>query len=218
MSPLRSGHFLQRPHLRRRKKVNWKDRVRTLHAILRNNLFPTEAAWNVDEAFLNGMDMRFLPRLGVAALCKSWWLVPPRLVAEMLKLLGFGDVKWDYHDEWFYGSDGERTPRMVRHYTVTGTRLSYNVRFGEGWHSAETNGTESWRWSNSSHARLMLEIGNKKRGLGSLTLSVRSLAPCHLSITLNGGLISDFDLFRSDAAGRRRSPLRTGKQFDRHSE
>jgi SAM-dependent methyltransferase len=162
--------------------------------VVGNTMIITEAAWNVEEAFLNGMDMRFLPRLEIAA-CKSWWLVPPRLVAEILKLLGFGDVKWDYHDEWFNGSDGERNPRMVRHYTVIGMRMGYNLRFGEGWHNGETNGRESWRWSKSSHARVMLEIENKKPGLGSLTLRVRSLAPSHMSIKLNGSSVSEFDCF-----------------------
>jgi SAM-dependent methyltransferase len=164
--------------------------------VVRNTMVITEATRTVEEAFLNGTDMRFLPRLETPGKFGAWWWVPPRLTAEVLKLLGFGDVKWEYHDEWFNGDHCDPNPRMVRHYTVTGTRLDYDVRFGEGWYNGETNGSESWHWSRRSHARVTVEMKNKKEGVcGSLILRVAALAPCHLSIKLNGRLISEFDCF-----------------------
>jgi hypothetical protein len=55
----------------------------------------------------------------------------------------------------------------------------------------------------------MLEIENKKPGLGSLTLRVRSLAPSHVSIKLNGSSVSEFDCF-----GRTVTQQVEGVQFE----
>ena len=167
--------------------------IQRVSQVVRRTMIVTEAIWHDEQAFLDSTDMRFLPRLEEPYLGQSWWLVPPRLVMEILKLLGFGDLKCGYHDEWFNGTLEDRNPRMVRHYTVTGIRLDYTWRFVDGWHDSESNGTETWRWSGGSQATVAVDMAHEKPLEGQLRLKIGAAAPAGIVIKVNGHPVSRFD-------------------------
>ena len=138
--------------------------------------------------------MRLLPRVETPLVNHSWWLVSPDLVIEILKLLGFHDVIREYHDQRFNYSAVDQESRIVRHYTITGSR-SFNLDFLAGWNAEESDTENVWRWSHSRKAQVALPVRSSgQKSFLNLACTVASIVPCTLSLRLNGVLLSRFQV------------------------
>lgn len=62
-----------------------------------------------------GLPMMLLPRQAQMSPVDGWWILPPAIVQEYLRILGFGDSTVSYHDQIFRGEK-----RLV--YTVVARR------------------------------------------------------------------------------------------------
>ena len=144
----------------------------------------TETLWDESDGFVDSVGMSFIPRADVQEVDHSWWKVSPPLVMEILRLLGFGDITCGYHKQKFNGSSTDHRPRMVKHFTITGTRLNHT--FLEGWHAEENEGNTFWRWSSSRDARILLSVPREGGGRGNLSFQLMSLKPSDIRIRLNG--------------------------------
>jgi hypothetical protein len=114
-------------------------------------------------------------------------------VVEILKLLGFHNVKLEYHDQQFNYSAHDKERRIVRHYTITGSRSS-TLDFLAGWHGEESDTANVWRWSHSRKAQIALpERSGQKLSL-DLSCTLYTLVPCTLCLRLNGVLLSSFQV------------------------
>jgi len=162
--------------------------------VVTDRIIITEAIWSADPAFLNRPSMRLIPRAETPLVNHSWWLVSPVLVIEILKLLGFHDVIHEYHDQRFNYSAVDQESRIVRHYTITGSR-SFNLDFLAGWNAEESDTENVWRWSHSRKAQVALPVRSSgQKSFLNLSCTVASIVPCTLSLRLNGVLLSKFQV------------------------
>ncbi|TDI15819.1 MAG: hypothetical protein E2P05_05700 [Acidobacteria bacterium] len=161
--------------------------------VVTDRIIITEAIGSADPAFLNSPSMRLLPRAETPSVNHSWWQVSPVLVIEILKLLGFHDVIQEYHDQRFNYSAVDQERRMVRHYTITGSR-SFNLDFLAGWNEEESDTENVWRWSHSRKAQVALPVRSGQESILNLSCTVASLVPCTLCLRLNGVLLSSYQV------------------------
>ena len=162
--------------------------------VVTDRIIITEAIWSADPAFLKRPSMRLIPRAETPLVNHSWWLVSPVLVIEILKLLGFHDVIHEYHDQRFNYSAVDQERRIVRHYTITGSR-SFNLDFLAGWNAEESDTENVWRWSHSRKAQVALPVRSSgQKSFLNLSCTVASIVPCTLSLRLNGVLLSRFQV------------------------
>jgi SAM-dependent methyltransferase len=167
--------------------------IQRVAQVVRERIIVTESIWHDDEAFLASAAMRFVPRADRPELHHSWWLVSPRLVIEVLKLLGFGRLTCAYHGAIFNGDSANPGGRTMRHYTVTGNRLVPAIVFLDGWHDNEEAEQETWRWSKSARGSVMLRVAKETAIEGPLVVKVGSLEPATISLILEGQPLGEFD-------------------------
>ena len=162
--------------------------------VVRDRIIITEAIGMDDPDFLKSSTMHFMPRVGAPSANHSWWQVSPVLVIEILKLLGFHDVKWEDHEQLFNHSAVDKERRIFRHYTITGSRF-FNLDFLAGWHAEESDTVNAWRWSHSRKAQVSLPARPSGQKLFlDLSCTLGSLVPCTVFLRLNGALLPSFQV------------------------
>lgn len=161
--------------------------------VVRDRIIITESIWLDDPTFLSSVSMHLLARADAPLVNHSWWHVSPALVIEILKLLGFHDVNREYHDQLFNYSALDKEKRIVRHYTITGSRSS-NLDFLAGWHEEESDTGNVWRWSRSSKAQISLPARSGQESFLDLSCTLCTLVPCTLCLRLNGVFLSSFQV------------------------
>ncbi|MDB5591585.1 hypothetical protein [Enterovirga sp.] len=103
--------------------LHLRDPFRALHSGLRltretvvvTDLLPGRYRWLRHVGRYLGAPMFFVPRSTRKERFDTWWIIPPETVCEMLRVLGFEDLRVAYHLHPFRGS-----PRLT--YTVVGRR------------------------------------------------------------------------------------------------
>jgi SAM-dependent methyltransferase len=159
--------------------------------VVRDRIIITESIWMDDPTFLNSLSMNLVPRANAPLVDHSWWHVSPALVIEILKILGFHDLKREYHDQRFNYTALDKESRIVRCYTITGSRF-FNLDFLAGWHEEEFDIANVWRWSHSRKAQVSLPARSGQESLLDLSCTLLALVPCTLCLRLNGVLLSSF--------------------------
>jgi len=162
--------------------------------VVRDRIIITEAIGMDDPAFLNSSTMHLMPRAETPSVNHSWWQLSPVLVIEILKLLGFHDVIREYHAQRFNYSAVDDERRIVRHYTITGSR-SFDLDFLAGWNEEESDTENVWRWSHSRKAQVALPVRSSgQKSFLNFSCTLASIVPCTLSLRLNGVLLSRFQV------------------------
>jgi hypothetical protein len=90
--------------------------------VVTRKIIISESLWLDEESFLNSTRMHLIPRLESPLIEHSWYQVSPGFVMEVLKMLGFKNLKNEYHDQKFCGTPTDPEPRMIKHFTVSGER------------------------------------------------------------------------------------------------
>ena len=125
----------------------------------------TETMWCEDPAFISSTSMRFIPRAETPEANHSWWEVSPSFVIELLKLLGFQEVKCEFHYQKFNNTSTDVNSRMVRHFTLTARRArlleaatlaKLQVIHSANFYEPESNPQHTWRWSPGPHCEILI--------------------------------------------------------------
>lgn len=91
--------------------------------VTRKRIIISETIWDDDPLILEEHAvMRLIPRVYTPKVNHSWWQVSPPLIGEFLHILGFVNLRCEYHEQLYYPSLSDRSGRMVRHFTYTGER------------------------------------------------------------------------------------------------
>ncbi len=181
-----------------------RDPFRAIERVARvvtDTLIITEAVWDADEAFLVTPEMRLMPTADSPYCNHSWWQVSPALVIQILRLLGFPQLSFHYHQQRFLASATDTQARWVRHFTVTGTRprrvrekavagSDFRIAFpAEAW-KAEAQGTVHRRrwWSDR---RAIISIENLDTRARAVSIACGLASPHHdrVELRLNGSTV-----------------------------
>jgi len=93
-------------------------------SVAKQRIIISESIWHNDPALLNSAQLYLIPRQETPNVNHSWYQVSPVFVMEALKILGFGNLKNEIHEQKFCGTPGvDETARMVPHFTVSADRL-----------------------------------------------------------------------------------------------
>jgi SAM-dependent methyltransferase len=156
----------------------------------------TESLWVDDQAFVNSPSMRLLPRAAVIPeVSHSWWQVSPALITEILRLLNFQQIRCRFHKQRFNGTPLDRAkgliPRLVPHFTVTGTRTSnFRVLFAVGWHDEERNEKEEiWHWSSQKKASISVKVPTGEAFHARFAFELASIRNEHVQMYFNGLIV-----------------------------
>ena len=173
--------------------------IQSVSQVVQETIIITESLWNDSPDFLNSTSMFLIPRAEYPEVNHTWWLVSPNLAMEILKLLGFPNLKCYFHEQKFNGSPSDPGARMVKHFTVTGqrpgvylrrTHETFNVlqaEFRIGWYEEERSKDLAWRWSSQKKAFITIKAAfeescrvNIAFGLGTSTSNNK------VKVSLNG--------------------------------
>lgn len=152
----------------------------------------TESLWVDDQAFVNSPSMRLLPRAAVIPeVSHSWWQVSPALIAEILKLLNFQQIRCSFHKQRFNGTPLDKATRLVPHFTVTGTRTgNVGVVFAVGWHDEERSEKgEIWRWSSQKKASISVKVPIGEAFRARFAFELASIRNENVQVDFNGLIV-----------------------------
>jgi hypothetical protein len=165
--------------------------------VVTDTLIITEAMWETDHAFLATPALRLIPRADTPYCDHSWWQVSPALVIEILRLLGFARPSLRYHQQRFVGSATDERTRLVKHFTVIGTRpraldeshdqSKFRIAYpSDTWHAEERGALHNWRWSSASCATMsIVNVGDEVCRI-SIVLGLASIQHDTIRVRLNG--------------------------------
>ena len=166
-----------------------------------DTLIITEAVWDTDETFLVTPRMRLIPSADTPNCNHSWWQVSPALVVQILRLLGFPRLSFQYHQQTFVASATDARARWVKHFTVTGTRPSrlteedldgsaLRIIFpADAWHAEEHGAVHRWRWSSDRRATISIENLDARVRVVSIACGLASLRRDRIELRLNGSIV-----------------------------
>jgi len=169
--------------------------------VVADTIVISEAVWHDDEAFLTAEAMWLIPRADTPYCTHSWWQVSPAMVTAILRILGFPQISLKYHQQRFVGSESDRRARMVKHFTVVGTRpgersseaidaSGLQVLFpAEGWHAGELGTGHWWRWSRDKSATVRVHNHRSSKCSASVSCGIATLQADRVELYLNGSMI-----------------------------
>lgn len=96
--------------------------IERVASLVTERIIIAETLWVDEDWFLKSASLRLIPRKETPDVDHSWYQVSPPWVGEILKLLGFTDLRCEYHDQQFNGNWIDNRPRKVRHFTYTARR------------------------------------------------------------------------------------------------
>jgi SAM-dependent methyltransferase len=169
--------------------------------VVTDTLIITEAVWEVDEQFLVTPGMRLMPSADTPYCNHSWWQVSPALIVEILRLLGFPQLSFQYHRQSFIATATDKQARWVRHFTVTGTRprgltdkvvddSDFRIVFpADAWHAEERGAGHRRRWSSDRQPVISIENLDTRARVVSIACGLASAQPDRVELRLNGSLV-----------------------------
>jgi hypothetical protein len=93
--------------------------------VVKKRIIISESIWTGDDDFLNTASMRLITRAETPQVNHSWFQMTPVLVMEILKILGFGNLKCEIHEQLFNGytkcRDGQA--QKIKHFTISADRI-----------------------------------------------------------------------------------------------
>lgn len=154
----------------------------------------TESLWFDEQSFVNSPSMRLLPSVTIPEISHSWWQVSPALVAEILKLLNFQQIRCRLHKQRFNGTPLDKAkgliPRSIPHFTVTGTRTgNFRVAFALGWHDEERNEECVWRWSSQKKASISIKVPIDEACRAQFAFELASIGNADVQVSFNGLMV-----------------------------
>jgi SAM-dependent methyltransferase len=168
---------------------------------VRDTLIVTEAVWEADEAFLATPGMRLMPSADSPYCNHSWWQVSPASVIEILRLLGFPQLSFQYHQQSFIATATDTRARPVRHFTVTGTRpralteglagdSDFRIVFpADAWYAEEHVAGHRRRWSSDRRAIISIENRDTRPRVVSIACGLATPLPDRAELRLNGSML-----------------------------
>ncbi len=159
--------------------------VEQVSKVVSETMIITESLWIDDDTFIDNPMMRLIPAVTSPSCTHSWWQVSPSVVIEILKLLGYPQIKCGFHKQQFNGVPGDETARLVPHFTVTGSRTIGYVSFEEGWHEEERDGKWVWHWSSQKKATLSITVPGTERHRAQFSFGLASALREGVQVYLN---------------------------------
>ena len=96
--------------------------IERVASVVKWKIIVSESIWVDDDEFLKTARIQLIPRSYVPMVNHSWYQVSPVYVGEVLQILGFVNLKCEYHHQRFNGTSVDPNPRMVPHFTYSGER------------------------------------------------------------------------------------------------
>ena len=93
--------------------------IETVSRIVTKRIIISETLWMGDQQFLDQAALRLIPRAEHPEVNHSWWQVSPPLIGEILKILGYINLKCEYHEQLFIHSATDNAERQVKHFTYS---------------------------------------------------------------------------------------------------
>jgi SAM-dependent methyltransferase len=172
--------------------------IQRVSQVVKETLVITETLWYDDPRFFDSASMRLIPRAETPEVNHSWWQASPSFVMELLKLLGFPEMKCEIHSQKFNGASADHDARMVKHYTITAKRpqvleeelsKQLSVGYASGFHELEHNDKHQWRWCSGSKAEITISNSNSRAIPVSLSFGLSSITPdIAVTVVINGQL------------------------------
>jgi SAM-dependent methyltransferase len=172
--------------------------IQRVAEVVKETIVITETIWNDDPAFIGSTSMFLIPRAETPEVNHSWWQVSPSFVIELLKLLGFPEIKLEYHDQKFNGASADHTPRLVKHFTLTAKRakpletnelVKLKIDYSSGFYDVETSENHVWRWSAGPYSEIDILNLESKNTVVSLYFGLGSIASdATIQVLVNGEL------------------------------
>lgn len=175
---------------------HFRDPFRALEEVakvVKERLIVSESLWDENP---KSRSMRLIPSVQSPHVTQSWWIVPPPVVVEILRLLGFPKVTVSFHYQRFNGSSTDAA-RLVRHYTVCADRFvglsnDLRVEYGSDWHGDERSADLTWRWSAKKTAVVSLYNDSRQDQCAEAVFGLASNGmPTGLRVCLNGEQIAE---------------------------
>jgi hypothetical protein len=169
--------------------------------VVTDTLIITEAIWDTDESFVGTPGMRLMPNADTPYCNHSWWQVSPALVIEILRLLGFPQLSFQYHQQRFLASATDTQARWVRHFTVTGTRprrlrekvvagSDFRIVFpADAWKAEAQGAVHRRRWWSDRRAIISIENLDSHARVVSIACGLASPHHDRVELRLNGSTV-----------------------------
>jgi hypothetical protein len=169
--------------------------------VVTDTLIITEAIWDTDESFVGTPGMRLMPNADTPYCNHSWWQVSPALVIEILRLLGFPQLSFQYHQQRFIASATDTQARWVRHFTVTGTRprrlrekavggSDFRIVFpADAWKTEAQGAVHRRRWWSDRRAVISIENLATRARVVSIACGLASPHHDRVELRLNGSTV-----------------------------
>lgn len=93
--------------------------IETVSRVVTKRIIISETLWVGDQQFLDQAGLRLIPRFENPEVNHSWWQVSPPLIGEILKILGYVNLKCEYHEQLFIHSATDNAQRQVKHFTYS---------------------------------------------------------------------------------------------------
>ena len=93
--------------------------IETVSRVVTKRIIISETLWVGDQQFLDHAALRLIPRFENPEVNHSWWQVSPPLIGEILKILGYINLKCEYHEQLFIHSATDNAQRQVKHFTYS---------------------------------------------------------------------------------------------------
>lgn len=173
--------------------------IQRVSQVVEETMVITETVWHDDPTFLQSSSMHFIPRAWTPEVNHSWYQTSPAFVIELLKLLGFPDIKMEFHQQKFNGASADFDARMVKHFTITARRAHplnpaqlthVNVDFASGFHGRESDAKHSWRWSPGPRAEIHLANASAQNVVAGLSFGMASSKPnAKIRVSVQGKVV-----------------------------
>jgi hypothetical protein len=175
--------------------------IQRVAEVVTDTLIITEAVWDTDETFLVTPRMQLIPSADTPNCNHSWWQVSPALIVQILRLLGFAQLSFQYHQQSFIASASDARARWVNHFTVTGTRPTGLTKEGldgsalrisfpdDAWYAEERGVVHRWRWSSDRRATISIENLDARARVVSIACGLASPQLDRIELRLNGSMV-----------------------------
>ncbi len=152
--------------------------------------------------------LKFLPNAKNFGPKETWWDIRPEWVVQAIGVLGFEDVKINYHTQRYEDED-------VELYTVVGKRThgwdipNYTLESTTGAYGTETDTQNTWNWVEDSVEYLFYSMGHTQKSKVKFQFLLNG-KPRTLFLEINavrGKQIASFEIPMNDGWGEYESPV-----------
>ena len=160
--------------------------IQRVAQVVTETLVITETLWHDEPGFVDSAAIRLIPRSETPEVCHSWYQASPSFVMELVKLLGFPEMKCEVHDQQFNATSADFVPRKIKHFTVTARRprplapaalAQLPVEYLAGFHAPERDDKRRWRWTSAQQAEITVTNLSDQEVAVSLAFGLASVTP-----------------------------------------